>query len=145
MAKDEKIWIQNGYTSDIEIILHDEKGVHDEHFVFASYKMDRLTNQVISDGFTVLDKSDFDKLSNSRSLKKCIENGRLIVYDEPPASALSTADRIIMLQEKLRTLESENKSLRERLAKYEAETTDVLTEDAKEGAKKNQKGKNSSK
>lgn len=130
MAKDKQIWIQNAYTSDIEIILRDDKGLHDEHFIFRAYKLDRMTGQVISDGFTALEAEDYKRLEEkSRSLKKCIESGKLIKYDEPPASAMSTADRIIELQEKIRILTDENNALKAELGKYKKDNHDAPVDD----------------
>jgi hypothetical protein len=113
MAK-EKIWIQNAYRSAIEIITRDEKTHTAKKFQFAAVTVDRLTGRTITDGYTAMDKDDFEYLkANSNAFNSCINSSKLIVYDKMPAGAMSSSDRILLLQE-------ENRTLRERVKELEA-------------------------
>ena len=118
MAEDKKVWIQNSYRSGIEIIIRDEERHTSKRYSFVAVSIDRMSGRTITDGFTVMDKEDFDLLKEkSAAFNSCIESGKLIVYDTMPASAMSSVDRILLLQEENRALKAKVTELEAELAK----------------------------
>jgi hypothetical protein len=118
MAEKKKIWIQNSYRSGIEIIIRDEEKHTSKRYSFVPVSVDRMSGRTITDGFTVMDKEDFDLLKEkSAAFNSCIKSGKLIVYDTMPASAMSSVDRILMLQEENRALKAKVTELEAELAK----------------------------
>lgn len=114
MAEEKKVWVQNSYRSGIEIIIRDEERHTSKKYSFVPVSIDRMSGRTITDGFTVMDKEDFDLLKEkSAAFKSCIESGKLIVYNTMPASAMSSVDRILLLQE-------ENRALKAKVTELEA-------------------------
>lgn len=118
MAEEKKVWIQNSYRSGIEIIIRDEERHTSKRYSFVAVSIDRMSGRTITDGFTVMDKEDFDLLKEkSAAFNSCIKSGKLIVYDTMPASAMSSVDRILLLQEENRALKAKVTELEAELAK----------------------------
>ena len=118
MAEEKKVWVQNSYRSGIEIIIRDEEKHTSRRYSFVPVSVDRMSGRTITDGFTVMDKEDFDLLKEkSAAFNSCIESGKLIVYDTMPASAMSSVDRILLLQEENRALKAKVTELEAALAK----------------------------
>lgn len=118
MAEEKKVWVQNSYRSGIEIIIRDEERHTSKRYSFAAVSIDRMSGRTITDGFTVMDKEDFDLLKEkSAAFNSCIESGKLIVYHTMPASAMSSVDRILLLQEENRALKAKVTELEAALAK----------------------------
>ena len=123
MAEEKKVWIQNAYRSGIEIIIRDDERHTSKKYSFVAVTIDRMTGRTITDGFTVMDKEDYDLLkAKSAAFNSCIESGKLIVYDSMPASAMSSVDRILLLQEENRTLKARITELETELAKTKKTT-----------------------
>lgn len=118
MAEKKKVWVQNSYRSGIEIIIRDEEKHTSRRYSFVPVSIDRMSGRTITDGFTVMDKEDFDLLKEkSAAFNSCIKGGKLIVYDTMPASAMSSVDRILLLQEENRALKAKVTELEAALAK----------------------------
>ena len=60
MAEEKKVWVQNSYRSGIEIIIRDEEKHTSRRYSFVPVSVDRMSGRTITDGFTVMDKDDFD-------------------------------------------------------------------------------------
>lgn len=135
MAEENKVWIQNSYRSGIEIIIRDDVSHTSKKFSFVAVSIDRMTGRTITDGFTVMDKKDFDILKEkSAAFNSCIESGKLIVYETMPASAMSSVDRILLLQEENRTLKARIVELETELAKGKKPSKAAKTEEAEKTA-----------
>lgn len=125
MAEDKTRWVQNSYRSSIQINITNEAG-RTIQIVFPSFKTDKITGRVISDGFRSVTGEEYELLQSSNAFNKCVKESMLIVYDEMPAAAMSDVDRILALRteldsykEKASILEQENAELKAKLEKAE--------------------------
>ena len=78
-------YIQNTYTADIQIIAKVDG--RQKNYVFAHYQRDKISNQVISDGFTEVTEEDLKILNANGAFKLLIDKKRLILKDEAPLKA----------------------------------------------------------
>lgn len=118
MAETAKKYIQNTYTADIQIVLK-EDGRFLKNMVFTRYQLDKFSGQVISDGFTEVDAKDLKLLEQNGAFKLLVEKKKLVIKDEAPLKA-GSFEQLLELKTKVKALEDENKALKEKLAKYEA-------------------------
>lgn len=125
-------WIQNAHYADIAINCCD-KITKQLLFrvVFGCYKMDTITGRLVQDGYTELEDEKIALLKeHSNSFNKLVGNGKLIVSDKAPLTALNSADRVLELQEQLNQakariveLEAENAALKGATVKAEGDTS----------------------
>lgn len=118
MAEKAKKYIQNTYTSDIQIVLK-EDGRFLKNMVFTRYQLDKLSGQVISDGFTEVEAADFELLEQNGAFNLLVQKKKLVVKDEAPLKA-GSFEQLLELKTQVKTLEDENAALKEKLAKYES-------------------------
>ena len=69
-----KVYIQNTYTSDIQIDVKKD-GRFRKTFVFARFVTDKYTGMVASDGYTELSAEDYALLKDDRAFKYAIDKG----------------------------------------------------------------------
>lgn len=112
-----KVYIQNTYTSDIQIDVKKD-GRFRKTFVFARFVTDKYTGMVASDGYTELSEEDYALLKDDRAFKYAVDKGTLVVQDKAPLRA-GTFEQMMEMQQRCAELEAENAALKERLAKYE--------------------------
>lgn len=112
-----KVYIQNTYTSDIQIDVKKD-GRFRKTFVFARFVTDKYTGTVASDGYTELSAEDYALLKDDRAFKYAIDKGTLVIQDKAPLRA-GSFEQMMEMQQRCAELEAENAALKERLAKYE--------------------------
>ena len=121
MAEKAKKYIQNTYTADIQIVLK-EDGRFLKNMVFSRYQLDKLSGQIISDGFTEVDAEDLKLLEKNGAFNLLVQKKKLVVKDEAPLKA-GSFEQLLELKTKVKALEAENAALKEKLAKYEGNST----------------------
>ena len=112
-----KKYIQNTYTADIQIVLY-ENGRFKQNVVFPRYQIDRMSGQVVSDGFLEVDEELLKALEANGAYQLLIKKGKLVVKNEAPLKA-GSFEQLLNLKAKVKALEEENAALKEKLAKYE--------------------------
>lgn len=118
MAEKAKKYIQNTYTADIQIVLK-EDGRFLKNMVFTRYQLDKLSGQVISDGFTEVDAEDLKLLEKNGAFKLLVQKKKLVVKDEAPLKA-GSFEQLLELKTKVKALEDENKALKAEIEKLKA-------------------------
>ena len=108
-------YIQNNYTSDIQLNLKNESGTATTSGVFKRQATDRMTGQLVASGYTEIDDKLFERLEVSKAFKKCLDEGKLVVCEEPPLT-VNTMERLMAANEKIRQLTLENEALKKELA-----------------------------
>jgi len=99
------VWIQNTHSADIR----PQYGVTEEDGtvtvigqLFVREKYSRDTGIVTDTGYTEISKElHEDLLKNSKVYREDIENGRLVMFEEAPAAALTTSQQVADLTQKL--------------------------------------------
>lgn len=135
-------YIQNNYVSDIQLNLKNESGTATTSIVFKRQATDRMTGQLVASGYTEIDDELFERLEVSKAFQKCINEGKLVVCDEPPLT-VNTMERLMAANEKVRQLTAENEALKARIAELvgAAETaSDGLVPEKPKRGKGNKKG-----
>ena len=115
-------YIQNTYTADIQIIAKVEG--RQRNYVFAHYQRDKISNQVISDGFTEVTEEDLKILNANGAFKLLIEKKRLILKDEAPLKA-GSFEQLLELKAKVKEQEQTIAALRAEIAELKGETRDA--------------------
>lgn len=111
-------YIQNTYSADIQIVLKQPDGRFLKNMVFARYQQDRISGQVVSDGYTEVEDADLALLQENGAFKLLVSKKKLVVKDEAPLKA-GSFEQMLNLKQRVATLEAENAQLREKLAAYE--------------------------
>lgn len=112
-------YIQNNYTSDIQLNLKNESGTATTSIVFKRQATDRMTGQLVSSGYTEVEDGLFERLEVSKAFQKCLNEGKLLVCEEPPLT-VNTMERLMAANEKIRQLTLENEALKKELASLKA-------------------------
>lgn len=107
-------YIQNTYTSGIEVKVKPADGrpvsVH-----FERYKVDRLTGQVLSDGYTEIEDDLYKELEKNAAFRMCRDKGWLVVHNEAPLK-VGSFEQMLALRARVAELERENAELKAKLA-----------------------------
>ena len=119
-------YIQNTYTADIQIIAKVEG--RQRNYVFAHYQRDKISNQVISDGFTEVTEEDLKILNDNGAFKLLIDKKRLILKDEAPLKA-GSFEQLLDLKAKVKEQEEIIAALRAELAELKGEKVDSAADD----------------
>lgn len=111
-------YIQNTHSVNIQIDLR-EDGRFLKSIIFQRYNTDRITGQVVSDGFTEVSDEDYARLSKSRAYGLVVKSGRLVEHDKAPLRA-GSFEQILEAQQRIKELEELNAQLTEKLKAAEA-------------------------
>lgn len=111
-------YIQNTHSVNIQIDLR-EDGRFLKSIIFQRYNTDRITGQVISDGFTEVSDEDYARLSKSRAYGLVVKSGRLVEHDKAPLRA-GSFEQILEARQRIEELEKLNAELTEKLKAAEA-------------------------
>lgn len=111
-------YIQNTYSADIQIVLKQPDGRFLKNMVFARYQQDRISGQVVSDGYTEVEDADLALLQENGAFKLLVDKKKLVIKNEAPLKA-GSFEQMLDLKQRVATLEAENAQLREKLAAYE--------------------------
>lgn len=117
-----KKYIQNTYTADIQIIAKVDG--RNKNYVFPRYQRDKISNQVISDGFTEVDEEDLKVLNDNGAFKLLIEKKKLVLKDEAPLKA-GSFEQLLDLKAKVKEQEETIAALRAELAELKGEKADA--------------------
>lgn len=113
-----KKYIQNTYTADIQIITKVDG--RNKNYVFPRYQRDKISNQVVSDGFTEVDEDDLKLLNANGAFKLLIEKKKLVLKDEAPLKA-GSFEQLLELKAKVKEQEETIAALRAELAELKGE------------------------
>lgn len=113
-----KKYIQNTYTADIQINAKVEGKL--KVYVFPRYQRDKISNQVVSDGFTEVEEGDLKVLNANGAFKLLIEKKKLVIKDTAPLKAASF-EQILELKAKIAEQEETIKALRAEIAALKGE------------------------
>ena len=119
-------YIQNTYTADIQIIARVDG--RPKNYVFTHYQRDKISNQVISDGFTEVTEEDLKILNANGAFKLLIDKKRLILKDEAPLKA-GSFEQLLDLKAKVKEQEATIAALRAELAELKGEKGDAADDD----------------
>lgn len=111
-------YIQNTHSVNIQIDLR-EDGRFLKSIIFQRYNTDRITGQVVSDGFTEVSDEDYARLAKSRAYGLVVKSGRLVEHDKAPLRA-GSFEQILEAQQRIKELEELNAQLTEKLKAAEA-------------------------
>ena len=112
-------YIQNTYTSGIEVNIKPAAGGRPFAVHFERYKVDRLTGQVISDGYTEVEDDLFRQLEGNGAFRMCRDKGWLVVHSEAPLKA-GSFEQMLELKARVAELKEENAELRAKLAERDS-------------------------
>lgn len=115
-------YIQNTYTADIQIIAKVDG--RPRNYVFAHYQRDKISNQVISDGFTEVTEDDLKILNTNGAFKLLIDKKRLILKDDAPLKA-GSFEQLLDLKAKVKEQAEIIEALRAEIAELKGETGDA--------------------
>ena len=115
-------YIQNTYTADIQIIAKVEG--RQKNYVFTHYQRDKISNQVVSDGFTEVTDEDLKILDANGAFKLLIAKKRLILKDEAPLKA-GSFEQLLELKAKVKEQEETIAALRAEIAELKGENPDA--------------------
>lgn len=107
-------YIQNTYSADIQIVLKQPDGRFLKNMVFARYQQDRISGQVVSDGYTEVEDADLALLQENGAFKLLVDKKKLVVKDEAPLKA-GSFEQMLNLKAENEALKKENKALKEEL------------------------------
>lgn len=117
-----KKYIQNTYTADIQINAKVEGKL--KVYVFPRYQRDKISNQVVSDGFTEVDEADLKVLNANGAFKLLIEKKKLVIKDTAPLKA-GSFEQILELKAKVQEQEETIKALRAEIAELKGTKGDA--------------------
>lgn len=105
-AKNKTVWVRNLGSTSIAVKGVDEEKKIEVSKVFEREKTDRITNEVVSRGYTSIGADELAFLvEKSRILQSFIDKGTLVVYEDAPAEAFSDAERVSLLETRIVELE----------------------------------------
>lgn len=107
-------YIQNTYTSDIQIMLKKPDGRPLKSVVFARYQLDRLSGQIVSDGYTEVSDEDMELLNKNGAFKLLVDKKKLVIKNEAPLKA-GSFEQMLDLKAENAALKEENAKLKEEL------------------------------
>jgi hypothetical protein len=111
-------YIQNRHIAGIHCKTPDGK----TDIWFRIQRIDKRTGRLESTGYTRVTEAQYQKLTaESRTFTRCVEQKMLVVYDEPPADALTPHEALI-------TARREAGKLKGELEKAQAENTRLQAE-----------------
>jgi hypothetical protein len=111
-------YIQNTYTADIQIITKVDG--RQRNYIFAHYQRDKISGQVISDGFTEVTEDDLKVLNTNGAFKLLIDKKRLILKDEAPLKA-GSFEQLLDLKAKVKEQAEIIEALRAEIAELKGE------------------------
>ena len=117
-------YIQNTYTSGIEVNIKPAAGGRPFAVHFERYKVDRLTGQVISDGYTEVEDDLFRQLEGNGAFRMCRDKGWLVVHSEAPLKA-GSFEQMLELKARVAELKEENAELKARVTEREKENAEL--------------------
>lgn len=112
-------YIQNTYSADIQIVLKKSDGRFLKNIVFTRYQLDRMTGQVVSDGYTEVEDEDLALLQENGAFKLLVDKKKLVVKDEAPLKA-GSFEQMLNLKQRVADLEAENAKLKAENAELKA-------------------------
>lgn len=121
-----KKYIQNTYTADIQIIAKVDGRA--KNYVFPHYRRDKISNQVVSDGFTEVDEEDLKVLNANGAFKLLIDKKKLVIKDTAPLKA-GSFEQMLELKAKVQEQEETIKALRAELAALKGDKVDAADDD----------------
>ena len=107
-------YIQNTYSADIGITLK-ENGRFLKTMTFARYQLDKVSGQVVSDGFTEVEDEDLKLLEKNGAFQLLIQKGKLVVKDEAPLKA-GSFEQMLALKAQVKEQEETIAALRAEIA-----------------------------
>lgn len=110
-TKPEYVYIKNNRKYAVSYVLTAENGL-ERTIKFPCFLQYRDTGNVYSTGITEVTKEDFEELKKGRMFQEALENGWLVETDE---GAINASEK------SANALAEENASLKEKIAKLEAE------------------------
>ena len=119
-------YVQNTYTADIQIIAKVEG--RQKNYTFAHYQRDKISGQVISDGFTEVTDADLEILNANGAFKLLVDKKRLILKDEAPLKA-GSFEQLLDLKAKVKEQEETIAALRAEIAELKGEKVDTANDD----------------
>lgn len=117
-----KKYIQNNYTADIQIIAKVDGRT--KNYVFSHYQRDKISNRVVSDGFTEVSEEDLKVLNANGAFKLLIDKKRLVIKDEAPLKA-GSFEQLLDLKAKVAEQEQTIRELRAEIAALKGENSDA--------------------
>lgn len=130
---DKKKYIQNTYTSDIEISI--KVNGQTRRYVFTRYQRDKISGQVVSDGHTEITEKDYEILKRNGAFKLLVEKKKLVVKDEAPLKA-GSFEQLLELKATIKEQEETIAALRAEIAELKGGKGDASTEAADDGLDK---------
>lgn len=121
-----KKYVQNTYTADIQINAKVEGKL--KVYVFPRYQRDKISNQVISDGFTEVDEEDLRVLNANGAFKLLVDKKKLVLKDTAPLKAASF-EQILELKATIAEQEETIKALRAEIAELKGEKGEAADDD----------------
>lgn len=121
-----KKYIQNTYTADIQIIAKVDG--RPKNYVFPHYRRDKISNQVVSDGFTEVEEEDLKVLNANGAFKLLIDKKKLVIKDTAPLKA-GSFEQMLELKAKVQEQEETIKALRAELAALKGDKVDAADDD----------------
>ena len=112
-----KKYIQNTYTADIQI--NAKVDGRPKSFIFAHYQRDKISNQVISDGFTEIDEKDLKVLNNNGAFKLLVDKKKLVIKDTAPLKA-GSFEQILQLKATIKEQDETIAALRAEIEELKA-------------------------
>jgi hypothetical protein len=107
-----KVWIRNNHISSVIVHYFTEEGKEKiKHDVRLNVeRLDRITGLPVHNGYTAIDKEEFEKLYEQSSVfKSNVDSGLFVRFDTPPEDAFTESQRLSMLEtEKQRLIEELN-------------------------------------
>ena len=126
-------YIQNTYTADIQIITKVDG--RQKNYIFAHYQRDKISNQVISDGFTEVTDEDLKILNANGAFRLLVDKKRLILKDEAPLKA-GSFEQLLELKAKVKEQEETIAALRAEIAELKGGKGEGSTEADDDGLDK---------
>ena len=119
-------YIQNTYTADIQIITKVDG--RQKNYIFTHYQRDKISNQIISDGFTEVTDEDLKILNANGAFRLLIDKKRLILKDEAPLKA-GSFEQLLELKAKVKEQEETIAALRAEIAVLKGDKADADADD----------------
>lgn len=118
-----KKYIQNTYSSDLQIILK-KNGHFSQNVIFGRYIINRATGQVEQDGYTEVSEELLEELKQNGAFNLLVQKKKLIIKDEAPITAGSFT-QIMEMKARIKELEEKNAALEAKLAALKGGTKEA--------------------